>query len=305
MDGRRGDELVLARAVVGQVEGPREAVLEIVRREDRVVADLAQARGPVCPDVGVRPHEHARVAHEAAQPTDRGRAAPRSARGGTSLVGSQDARLGQVRQEPLPHPDRTRARAAAAVGRAERLVDVEVHDVEAGLAGLEPPQDGVEVGAVHVGQRAGLVHRIEQLPDARLEQAQGRWVRDHDRRGPRAERCPERGDVDPTVRRGRDRDGPEAGHRRGRGIGAVARIRHEDLVAVRVAAGVVVGADHEDAGQLALGARRRLERHGLHARDLGQRGLEFPEELERALRDLVRAERVERREPRAGGRPTR
>ena len=63
------------------------------------------------------------------------------------------------------------ARAAAAVGRAERLVGVEVHDVEAGLARLEPAEDRVEVRAVHVGERAGRVGRLEQLADPPLEQA--------------------------------------------------------------------------------------------------------------------------------------
>ena len=37
------------------------------------------------------------------------------------------------------------------------------------------------------------------------------------------------------------------------------RVRDEDLVALGVAARAVVGADHQDAGQLALGAGRRLE----------------------------------------------
>ena len=56
-----------------------------------------------------------------------------------------------------------------------------------------------------------------------------------------------------------------------------------------VAAAAVVGPDHEDAGQLALGAGRGLERHGLHAADLRQRPLQLPEKLQRALGKLVRA----------------
>ena len=78
-------------------------------------------------------------------------------------------------------------------------MDVEVHDVEAGLAGLEPAQDGVQVGAVHVGQRAGRVDGLEQLADASLEQPEGRRVGDHDRGRPRPERGRERLEVDPAV----------------------------------------------------------------------------------------------------------
>ena len=41
--------------------------------------------------------------------------------------------------------------------------------------------------------------------------------------------------------------------------------------ALVVAARAVVGADHQDAGQLAVGAGRRLERDRVHAADLGER----------------------------------
>ena len=79
----------------------------------------------------------------------------------------------------------------------------------------------------------------------------------------------------------------------------------EDLVPVGVAALAVVGPDHEDAGQLALGAGRGLERDRLHAGDRRQRALELPEQLERALGDLVGDQRMQLREAAAAGPPTR
>ena len=51
-----------------------------------------------------------------------------------------------------------------------------------------------------------------------------------------------------------------------------------------VAARVVIRADHEQAGVLALRARVGLQRHGGEAGDLGQRALQVPEELLVALR---------------------
>ena len=116
-------------------------------------------------DIGVRAHEDAGVADEAAQPADRRRSLVGPLQAERPVVAAQHTRRRQVRQEPLPHPDRSGAGTAAAVGRAEGLVDVEVHDVEAGLARLEAAEDRVEVGAVHVGQRARLVDRVEQLAD--------------------------------------------------------------------------------------------------------------------------------------------
>ena len=77
---------------------------------------------------------------------------------------------------------------------------VEVHDVEAGLAGLELAQDRVHVRAVHVGQRAGAVDGLEHLLDLLLEQAERRWVGEHHGGGARAERGLERVEVDAALR---------------------------------------------------------------------------------------------------------
>ena len=46
-------------------------------------------------------------------------------------------------------------------------------------------------------------------------------------------------------------------------------------IPLRVAAAAVIGANHEDAGQLALRARRRLKRDGAHAPDLRQGPLQL------------------------------
>ena len=53
--------------------------------------------------------------------------------------------------------------------------------------------------------------------------------------------------------------------RRAGGVRAVGRVGHQHARAL-VAARLVIGADHHDAGELALGAGRRLERHAIHAR---------------------------------------
>ena len=64
-----------------------------------------------------------------------------------------------------------------------------------------------------------------------------------------------------------------AGDGGGRGIGAVRRIGNQDLLA-RIAARFEQRADQQDAGQLAMRAGRRLQRHGVHAGDLGERVFE-------------------------------
>ena len=80
------------------------------------------------------------------------------------------------------HRDRADARAAAAVRDAERLVQVEVRDVGAELAGLGKADQRVEVGAVDVHLAAGFVHDLADLADRPLEHAVCRRVGDHQRR---------------------------------------------------------------------------------------------------------------------------
>ena len=185
-------------------------------------------------------------------------------------------------------------------------MQVEVHDVEARGARAEAAEDRVHVRAVHVGQRARGVDGLEQLDDAPLEEPERRRVGEHDRRGPRTERGAQRVEVDAAVGRRRHGHRAEAGHRGRRRVRAVRGVGHDDLVALDVAAGAVVRADDEDARQLAVGAGRGLERDRRACRRSRRASpLELPQQLERALRQRVGRERMERREAAAGARPTR
>ena len=83
-----------------------------------------------------------------------------------------------------------------------------------------------------------------------------------------------------------------AGHRHRRRVGAVRGVRRQHLRLV-LAAVLVVGAREQQAGQLAVRAGARLERHVRQARDLRQRALQAPHQLERALRVLGVLERVQ------------
>ena len=44
-------------------------------------------------------------------------------------------------------------------------------------------------------------------------------------------------------------------------------LRHDDLIARRIGARAVIGADHRHAGELAMRAGERTERHAAHAGD--------------------------------------
>ncbi len=58
---------------------------------------------------------------------------------------------------------------------------------------------------------------------------------------------------------------------------------HDDLDAREVVARLVVRADHRHAGEFALRARHRRERHAAHAGDFLQHLLQFEQDLQDAL----------------------
>ena len=72
----------------------------------------------------------------------------------------------------LLHRHRTAARTAAAVRRRERLVQVEVHHVDAEIARPRDAHQRVHVGAIHVNQRAFGVQDLGRLDDVLLEHAE-------------------------------------------------------------------------------------------------------------------------------------
>ena len=195
----------------------------------------------------------------------------------------------------LGHADRARARAAAAVRGGERLVQVQVQDVDPDAAHVDLAQDGVHVGAVAVDETALGVHDLRDRLDVLLEEAERVGVGHHDAGGVLVhDRGHHLGGED-AARARPDRDRRVAAECRARRIGAVGRVRDDDLGA-RPAQVLVVGVEDEHAGQLPVRARPGLERDGVQARDLRQDALQRRIELQRPLAELVRQQRVRARE---------
>ena len=105
-------------------------------------------------------------------------------------------------------------------------------------------------------------------------------------------------DVDVAARVGLHRRQLVAGHRHARGVRAVRGVGDDDLAPLLVLAAVGEVRVHEhQAGDLALRAGRRLERHRVQARHLREDLLEPPHQLERALRAVLLLVRMQMREP--------
>ena len=204
----------------------------------------------------------------------------------------------QERRQVRPDPDRPDARPAAAVRDAERLVQVEVADVRAEPARLGQSEQRVQVGAVDVDLAAGVVHQRAQVDDGLLEHPVGRRVGDHDRGqlvAVRLDLGPQVVQIDRAVVGGLDHDHLHPGHHRRGRVGAVRRGRDQADPPVMITAGVVVGPDGQQPGELALAAGVRLDRDLGVAGHLGEPGLQLVDQRRVALRVLDRRERVQRR----------
>ena len=205
---------------------------------------------------------------------------------------ARDDRDRQVGGDPLGDGDRAGPGAAAAVGLGEGLVQVEVHDVEAHVARPREAHDRVQVGAVVVQRGAHAVHDLGDLGDVLVEDPERVGVRQHQAGDVAVGLAAQVLEVHPAGLVGVELDHLQPGHRDRRRVGAVGGVGRQHLVAA-LAAVLVVGARQQHAGELALGARAGLQRDVLHARDLRQRALQAPHQLERALRVIGVLQRVQ------------
>src|SRR2546428_822545 len=92
-----------------------------------------------------------------------------------------DHRNREERLEGLFHADGAGPGTPASVGRRERLVEIEMDDVEVHLPGGRAAQDRVEVRAVVVEEAAGIVDDLSNLEHVLLEDPEGVRVREHER----------------------------------------------------------------------------------------------------------------------------
>ena len=169
------------------------------------------------------------------------------------------------------------------MGRREGLVQIQVHAVKAHVAGAGMAHDGVQVGAVVVAQAAGLVDDAGNLQNVRVKQAQGVGVCQHQAGGVGAGGRPQRVQIHTAPGVGGHCHHSEPRHGGRRRVGAVGRVRHKDLGAGGVPAGLVVPADQQKAGVLAVGAGGGLHGHAGHAGDLAQQLFRTVQHLQSAL----------------------
>ena len=241
------DELMLADALDRELVAVLEAFLDVVGAENGELAHLAEMLATNRQYIRVSAQDDAEIAMK-----------------------TGDLDLGDAVGQALGHADRTAAGTAAAVGRREGLVEVEVHDVKAHVTGTDHAEHRVHVGAVVVEQAADTVHELRDLEDLGLEQAEGVGVRHHDAGHGLVEQGLEGLHVDAAVLQGLHLHDLQTADRRRSGVGAVGAVGDDDLGAGHVAAAHMVRADQHETRQLAVGTGARVEGERVHAGNLGE-----------------------------------
>ena len=186
------------------------------------------------------------------------------------------------------------------MGRGEGLVQVQMHCIEAHVAGPADAHQRVQVGAVVVELGAGRVHQLRHFQNLALEQAERVGVGQHQRCCARSQLALEVADADPAIDAGANFDDLESTESGAGGVGAMGAVRNQHFGALFTAA-LVIGLNHPQGCPLAVGAGSRLQTDPLHAHDRGQPSFQVPHQLQRALDRVFVLIRMQKGEPRKRG----
>ena len=148
-------------------------------------------------------------------------------------------------------------------------MQIQVHDIDAEVAGARLAHQRVHVGAVHVEQTAFGVHDLGNFVDLLLEDAQRVRVGEHERRDIFIHLRGQRSYVHHALSIGFQILDRIANHGCRRGIGAMRGIGDQDFLA-RSALRLVVGANHQKSREFAMRPGGGLQRDGVHTGDFGE-----------------------------------
>lgn len=230
-------KFVHAGTSIGHVEGILQALAHVVGVEHRVLSRLADALLSQGKDIGEGLNDHGEVAVEVLHPAD-----------GLLRLGELIAAFsldhygaGQEGTQQLLEAHRARTGTAAAVGGGEGLVQIEVNDVKAHVAGTDHAHHRIEVRSIIITQTAGFVNNLCDIQNIFIKDTNGVGVGEHQSGGVRPHRCPQGLHIHAAVRAGGDVDDLKAGHHRRGGVGAVGGVGDDDLVAAQLTTAAVVG----------------------------------------------------------------
>ena len=146
-------------ALYGKIVVRFQQLADVVRVQHRIQRRLPQSIAAVRHDVGQRANQHAEIAVECAHTADRLRqiVIPRPA----IALRASDAASAET-APALLHRHGPAAGTAAAMRRRKRLVQIQVHHIDAEIARPRDADQRIHVRAVHVDQRAFGVQNVRR-----------------------------------------------------------------------------------------------------------------------------------------------
>ncbi len=197
------------------------------------------------------------------------------------------------------YPDWPHAGAAAAMWNGKCLVQIQMADIAANLAGFDQPDHGVQIGPVNINLPAVIMGDLADRAHGFLKHPMCGGVGDHAGGKPVARLCrflAEIFQIDIAICRRFHNHHLHAAHL-GRGrIGAMGRNRDQADIAVAFAPRAVIGLDCQQARIFPLRAGIGLHGHRIIARNLAEFHAQIGNGLGIALGLIGRAERVQRGE---------
>ncbi len=179
------------------------------------------------------------------------------------------------------------------MGRAERLVQIDMHRIDAKVAGAHPADNRVEIRPVAVNITARRVHRVRNFLQVALEQAAGIGVGNHHARNIGAQPGFERCGIDATLGGGGNILHRKAGKGRRCRVSAVRGFGNENDLAIPLAARLKGCLDAQNAAQLPMRARLGTHRNAVHPGQLDEPHRQLVDDAQRALYTVHRLERVD------------
>ena len=170
-------------------------------------------------------------------------------------------------------------------------MQIQVHHIHTEVPRTGLAHQGVHIGPVHVEQGSFGMQNVGDLMNLAFEDADGAGVGQHQRSRVFVDDLLQLGHVDHAQRVGAQVLHLVTADGCGGGVGSVSGIGDDDL-GPGIPFGLMVGADQQDAGELSMRARRRLQRDGIHAGDIEQAGLQQANDLERSLGKRLRLVRM-------------